>query len=109
MIIKRNGSYDKFNPDKILVAVKKASERSGEDLSDFKIPYIPQEEQVTVDEIHNTVTKALEDQNFLLTKEAYQGYVHYKRHHVEVMQKLHDSAKTLMTHGDRENANAESI
>lgn len=108
MIIKRNGLCEEFNPDKILTAVKKASERSGEDLSNFKIPYISQEKQVTVDEIHNILTKALEDQNFLLTREAYQSYVHYKRHHVEVMQKLHESAKTLMTHGDRENANAES-
>lgn len=105
-VVKRNGVKEDFDESKIILAVNKAAARSKEDLKEYSPPTPTSD--VPVSNLHQLVHESLKEQGYTLTAECYRGYVDYKRNFVDTMQMLHKEQQILATHGDRENANAES-
>ena len=83
-VVKRDGREVKFNSDKIVNAIKKASDEAGEQLREEQIleciqkiiQYIKvaQKERVSVEEVQNLVEKALIDSNHKNIQRAYSSY-----------------------------------
>ena len=105
-VFKSNGSSEPFNPEKIVSAVSKAANRSKEDVTSFITPVVSKD--IHVRELHETIFKALTQQGYSKTADCYKNYVNYKTNFINTMQMLHEEQQNLATHGDRENANAES-
>ena len=94
-VIKKDGTHDPFNPDKIKVAVTKSAKRVMIDLSeDTKndiVSYVENRlkgvEGVNISTMHNLVEGALEEFDPKVAK-SYRDYRNYKQDFVHMMDKV---------------------
>lgn len=119
-IIKKDGTSEAYDRNKIINAVKKSAERvlvvlSPQELDKLcslvedKINQIKQTENIEVPivEMHNYVETALDEINSKVAK-SYRDYRNYKKDFVHILDKVFKKSQTIRYIGDRDNANTDS-
>ena len=116
-VIKKDGTYDPFNPDKIKVAITKSAQRVMVNLTDEDkeevVSYVKDEldkagnEFVTIEAMHNLVESALEKFDPKVAK-SYRDYRNYKKDFVHMMDKVYEASQHIRFIGDKENSNSDS-
>lgn len=116
-VIKKDGTLEQFNAEKIVNAVKKSSERVmiKLDESDFEVicskvmTIIMQKnlEKIPVSEMHNIVEQVLEEFDPKIAK-SYKDYRNYKKDFVHLMDEVYMKSQSIRFIGDKENSNTDS-
>lgn len=116
-IIKKDGTREQFNAQKIVVAVNKSAFRALVSFNDVELNYICQTVQKRIEELgvkevpiavmHNIVESALEKVNPMVAK-SYRDYRNYKQDFVEMLDEVYQKSQAIMYIGDKENSNADS-
>lgn len=116
-IVKKDGTREKYNVQKVVEAVKKSAARmlvtfSEEDLKricDFVNKNVNdlQKNEINILEIHNIVESALESINPQVAK-SYRNYRNYKTDFVAMLDKVYQESQKIMYIGDKENSNSDS-
>ena len=114
-VVKRDGREVKFDSNKIVNAIKKASDEIGEQLGEQQIleciqrviEYIQlaQKEKVSVEEVQNLVEKALVDSNHKNIQRAYSSYRRERTRIREIKSDLMKAIEKIGIETDRDNAN----
>lgn len=117
VIIKKDGTREAYNIEKIKRAVEKAAERVSVEVSDETMREIcvdvycsilgKHKNEVTVAEMHNLVEKALDNYNKDVA-ESYRNYRNYKQDFVHMLDKVYQENQRIMFMGDKENSNVDS-
>ena len=116
-VIKKDGTREEFNIQKVVVAVNKSAERAMIRFSKAEINFICQfveekAEELGVDAIpiaqmHNLVEGALERVNPAVAK-SYRDYRNYKQDFVRMLDEVYKKSQSIMYIGDKENSNTDS-
>lgn len=116
-IIKKDGTIEEYNIQKIINAVNKASSRvmitlNDEDyvkICDMVYDKLLEQELVNADivEMHNAVEYALEEFNPKIAK-SYKDYRNYKKDFVHMLDKVYQESQKIRFIGDKDNANTDS-
>ncbi len=116
-IVKKDGTREKYNVQKVVDAVKKSAARmlvtfSDEDLKrlcDFVNKNVNdlQKNEINILEIHNIVESALESINPKVAQ-SYRNYRNYKTDFVAMLDKVYQESQKIMYIGDKENSNSDS-
>lgn len=116
-IIKKDGTIETYNVQKIINAVNKASERVMINLldddyiqiCDLVYDKLLEQELVNADivEMHNAVEYALEEFNPQIAK-SYRDYRNYKKDFVHMLDKVYKESQKIRFIGDKDNANTDS-
>ena len=116
-VIKKDGTVEKFNVNKIINAITKSAKRvmitftheEEEALCNRVIEMIHKNnwENITIENMHYVVEAALEDLNPKVAK-SYRDYRNYKKDFIHMMDKVYEKAQSIMYIGDRNNANTDS-
>ena len=120
-IVKKDGSHELFNEEKIIKAVKKSAERVMVQLTENQLALIcknvkdlcttyrieNETDYVPVSEVHKMVEKSLSkvDQD---VAESYRSYRNYKTDFVQMLDGVYKKTRSIMYLGDKENANVDS-
>ena len=117
MMIKKDGTREDFNIQKVINAVGKSAYRALTKFTDKEKEYICQNvinriNDLEVDEIpipvmHNIVESALEDVKPIVAK-SYRDYRNYKQAFVRMLDDVYKKSQSIMYIGDKENANTDS-
>jgi len=116
-VIKKDGTEEEFNVQKVIVAVNKSAYRalikfSNEDLK-FICDFVEKKvEEMNVDripiaEMHNVVEGALEEVSPMVAK-SYRDYRNYKQDFVKMLDDVYKKSQSIMYIGDKENSNTDS-
>ena len=116
-VIKKDGTQEEFNVQKIVVAVNKSAARilyhfSQEEL-DFLCSFAREKaeslnkEGITIQEMHNIVEGALEAVNPAVAK-SYRDYRNYKLDFIHMMDDVYTKSQSIRYIGDKSNANTDS-
>ena len=116
-VVKKDGTKEEFNVQKIVVAVNKSAYRAlikftekelsfvcdfvEEKAGKIELDYIP------IAEMHNIVEGALEEINPLVAK-SYRDYRNYKQDFVKMLDDVYKKSQSIMYIGDKENSNTDS-
>ena len=116
-IVKKDGTKEQFNVEKVINAVKKSATRmmisfSDEDtkrICDFVNKNVSdmQKNEISIWEIHNIVESALESINPKVAQ-SYRNYRNYKTDFVAMLDKVYQESQKIMYIGDKENSNSDS-
>ena len=116
-VIKKDGTHDPFNPDKIKVAISKSAQRVmvklSEDTKEDVAKYVENiliktgNEAVSIDAMHNLVEGALEQFDPTVAK-SYRDYRNYKQDFVHMMDEVFKASQHIRFIGDKENSNTDS-
>ena len=116
-IIKKDGTKEKYNADKIKAAVSKSASRVMIELSEEDcntiVSYVEADlfirnvDEVTVPDMHNMVEDALEKFNPIIAK-SYRDYRNYKMDFVHLMDAVYMASQKIRFIGDKENSNTDS-
>lgn len=114
-VIKKDGTKEPFNSEKILIAVKKSAERAMYKLTvddnlkilDFVEDSIKSKSEIPINEMHFIVENALDMINPKVAK-AYREYRNYKIDFVNILDKVYQQSQKLKYIGDVSNANTDS-
>jgi anaerobic ribonucleoside-triphosphate reductase len=116
-IIKKDGTLEDYNEQKIINAVQKSASRIMITLTPSEYSEIcndvwsqieeTDEEIIQVSEIHNMVEAALERFNPLIAK-SYRDYRNYKKDFVHMLDKVFMESQAIRYIGDKSNANTDS-
>lgn len=116
-IIKKDGTLEDYNEQKIINAVQKSASRVMITLTPSEYSEIcndvwsqieeTDEEIIQVSEIHNMVEAALERFNPLIAK-SYRDYRNYKKDFVHMLDKVFMESQAIRYIGDKSNANTDS-
>ena len=116
-VIKKDGTHEEFNVQKIIVAVNKSAARILYKFTDQELQFLCNfakekaeslnKEGITIQEMHNIVEGALEAVNPAVAK-SYRDYRNYKQDFVHMLDKVYQESQRIMYIGDKENANADS-
>ncbi|MCP1109054.1 anaerobic ribonucleoside-triphosphate reductase [Lachnospiraceae bacterium PF1-21] len=116
-IIKKDGTKEDFNVQKVVVAVNKSAYRALIKFTDEELGFICKfvEEQVDsmgeveipIAEMHNVVEGALERVNATVAK-SYRDYRNYKQDFVQMLDDVYKKSQSIMYIGDKENSNTDS-
>lgn len=116
-VIKKDGTVEKFNVNKIINAITKSAKRvmvtftheEEEALCNRVIEMIHKNnwENITIENMHYVVEAALENLNPKVAK-SYRDYRNYKKDFIHMMDKVYEKAQSIMYIGDRNNANTDS-
>ena len=116
-IVKKDGTKEQFNVEKVVNAVKKSATRmmisfSDEDtkrICDFVNKNVSdmQKNEISIWEIHNIVESALESINPKVAQ-SYRNYRNYKTDFVAMLDKVYQESQKIMYIGDKENSNSYS-
>lgn len=114
-VIKKDGTKEPFNAEKILIAVKKSAERAMYKLTaddnlkilDFVEDSIKSKSEIPINEMHFIVENALDTINSKVAK-AYIEYRNYKIDFVNILDKVYQQSQKLKYIGDVSNANTDS-
>ena len=116
-IIKRNGTVEEYDTQKIINAVNKAAERVMINLTDtdfIKICDMVYDkliseniDEVDVTDMHNAVEYSLEIFNPQIAK-SYRDYRNYKKDFVHMLDKVYKESQKIRFIGDKDNANTDS-
>ena len=116
-VIKKDGTREPYNVEKIKNAVHKAAERVNVEITEEEMHEVCVEvlmailekhkAEVTVNEMHNLVELALNnfDKN---VAESYRNYRNYKQDFVHMLDKVYQESQRILYLGDKSNANADS-
>ena len=117
IIIKKDGTQEKYNIQKVVDAIKKSATRMMVTFSDKEIKDIcsfvnesvlkMDKDKVTIAQMHNIVESALTVLSPEVA-ESYRNYRNYKRDFVHMLDKVYQESQRIMYIGDKENANADS-
>ncbi len=116
-VIKKDGSLEAFNVQKVIDAVGKSAYRALTKFTDEEKQHICQyvvdkvneleEDQIPIPIMHNIVESALEDVKPIVAK-SYRDYRNYKQDFVRMMDDVYKKSQSIMYVGDKENANTDS-
>ena len=116
-IIKKDGTVEQFNPEKIKRAVSKSAARVLVDFTAGDLEMIIADversieesklESVTIPQMHNFVEGAL-DKNFPRVAKSYRDYRNYKQDFVHMLDEVYTKSQSIMYIGDKENSNTDS-
>ena len=116
-VIKKDGTKEEFNVQKVVVAVNKSAYRALIKFTEEEIGFICQfvEEKVeemgvteiAIAEMHNVVEGALERVNPVVAK-SYRDYRNYKQDFVQMLDEVYKKSQSIMYIGDKENSNSDS-
>ncbi len=116
-VIKKDGTAEEFNVQKVVVAVNKSAYRvlvkfTEEELQDICRFVEEKVKEMGVDEVHipqmhNIVEGALERVNPLVAK-SYRDYRNYKQDFVQMLDDVYKKSQSIMYIGDKENSNTDS-
>lgn len=116
MVIKKDGTKENFNQNKIIAAIKKSADRIGAKLTDSQISevvnyvrsFISETRDVSVLQIHELVENALARVSNDVAL-SYSGYRNWKKEMAEMMAHVVDNVNKSMEERDRDNSNNNSI
>lgn len=116
-VIKKDGTKEEFNVQKVIVAVNKSAYRALIKFTDEELKFICQfvEEkvdsmglhEVQIAQMHNIVESALEKVNPVVAK-SYRDYRNYKQDFVQMLDEVYKKSQSIMYIGDKENSNTDS-
>ncbi|MCI5605681.1 MAG: anaerobic ribonucleoside-triphosphate reductase [Clostridia bacterium] len=116
-VVKKDGTKEEFNVQKVVVAVNKSAFRALEKFSDEDIEFICKfveeearkmnKEDIKIAEMHNIVEGALERVNPKVAK-SYRDYRNYKQDFVQMLDEVYKKSQSIMYIGDKENSNTDS-
>ncbi len=116
-VIKKDGSLEEFNVQKVIDAVGKSAyraltkftEEEKEHICNYVIEKVNEFEQdeIPIPIMHNIVESALEDVKPIVAK-SYRDYRNYKQDFVRMMDDVYKKSQSIMYVGDKENANTDS-
>ena len=116
-VIKKDGSLERFNVQKVIDAVGKSAYRALTKFTEDEKKHICQYVVNKVDELetdeipipimHNIVESVLEDVKPIVAK-SYRDYRNYKQDFVKMMDDVYKKSQSIMYVGDKENANTDS-
>lgn len=114
-VIKKDGTSESWDWDKIKVAIDKAKKRANVEVYEWKLwqvegyidGYLWNKCEVTTEELHKIVIDAL---NLYVPEvgKAYQEYRDYKNTYAKAFESVKNEADTVLLLGDKENANFDS-
>ena len=116
-MIKKDGTHEEFNVQKVVDAVGKSAYRALTKFTEEEKAFICQKvvdrvNELDVDEIpipimHNIVESALEEVKPIVAK-SYRDYRNYKQDFVRMLDDVYMKSQSIMYVGDKENANTDS-
>ncbi len=116
-VLKKDGTREKFDVEKIIRAVNKSAGRTMYTFSQEEIDFICQyaqkkaaslkKELITIPEMHNIVEGALEQINAEVAK-SYRNYRNYKQDFIHMMDDVYTKSQSIRYIGDKSNANTDS-
>lgn len=116
-VIKKDGSKEAFNVQKVITAVGKSAYRALAKFTDddkrhicsYVINKVDEMEtgEVPIPVMHNIVESALEEVKPVVAK-SYRDYRNYKQDFVRMMDDVYKKSQSIMYVGDKENANTDS-
>ena len=116
-VIKKDGTREEFNVDKIIAAVNKSAARILYEFSTDENAFICQfaydraeslkKDGITIQEMHNIVEGALERVNPAVAK-SYRDYRNYKLDFIHMMDEVYTKSQSIRYIGDKSNANTDS-
>ena len=116
-VIKKDGTKEEFNVQKVVIAVNKSAYRALSQFSEKDIQFICKfvEEKVLelgvkeiqIAQMHNVVEGALEKVNPVVAK-SYRDYRNYKQDFVHMLDEVYRKSQSIMYIGDKENSNTDS-
>ena len=116
-VIKKDGTKEDFNIQKVVTAVNKSAYRALVKFTDEEIDEICRfvkarvdelkKSEVHITEMHNVVEGALERVNPVVAK-SYRDYRNYKQDFVEMLDDVYKKSQSIMYIGDKENSNTDS-
>lgn len=116
-IVKKDGTKEKYNVQKVVNAVKKSaarmliefSEDETDKICDFVNKNVVQmkKNEIGIIEIHNIVESVLEEINPRVAQ-SYRNYRNYKTDFVHMLDKVFQESQKIMYIGDKENSNSDS-
>lgn len=116
-VIKKDGTIEQFDGQKIVNAVSKSAARAMIELDDTqyheivsKVMAIVSErfpEQVHVADMHNIVEQVLDEVSPKIAK-SYRDYRNFKKDFVHIMDEVYQKSQSIRFLGDKENANTDS-
>lgn len=113
-VIKKDGTREGWNGDKIKEAVWKAAERINHDISNEVLDKVVAKiedslyKEVTTKDLHSWVIHYLRFFGLNKIADSYQEYRDYKTTYAKSFEKIKEDADTVLLLGDRENANFDS-
>ena len=116
-VIKKDGTKEDFNIQKIVRAVNKSASRIMYDFKkdeiDFLCEYAEEKaqslekEEISIQDMHNIVEGALEKVNPAVAK-SYRDYRNYKHDFIHMMDEVYTKSQSIRYIGDKSNANTDS-
>ena len=116
-VIKKDGTKEPFNIQKVITAVNKSSTRvlaaftpeEMRKICNFVERSIEEQglTEVSIPTMHNLVEGALEQVNPKVAK-SYRDYRNYKQDFVQMLDEVYQKSQSIMYIGDKENSNADS-
>lgn len=116
-VIKKDGTEEDFNVQKVVVAVNKSAYRALIKFTDEELNYICKfveekvasmnTEYIQIAQMHNVVEGALERVNPTVAK-SYRDYRNYKQDFVQMLDDVYKKSQSIMYIGDKENSNTDS-
>lgn len=116
-VIKKDGSKEPFNVQKVINAVGKSAYRALTEFSDAenkqiceliisKVDSLP-EKEIPIPKMHNIVEEVLEKVKPIVAK-SYRDYRNYKQDFVRMLDDVYKKSQSIMYIGDKENSNTDS-
>lgn len=116
-VIKKDGTKEEFNVQKVVVAVNKSAYRAlvtfTQEELDFICKFVEEKvaqmqlTEVKIAQMHNIVEGALEKVNPIVAK-SYRDYRNYKQDFVQMLDEVYKKSQSIMYIGDKENSNTDS-
>lgn len=116
-IIKKDGSKEAFNVQKVVDAVGKSAyraltnftEEEKQHICNFVVQKVDEigEDEIPIPIMHNIVESALEEIKPIVAK-SYRDYRNYKQDFVRMLDDVYKKSQSIMYVGDKENANTDS-
>lgn len=117
VIIKKDGTKESFNVQKVITAIGKSAYRALTDFTPEEKHRICQnvvdrvnefgEKHVPISLMHNIVEESLEEIKPIVAK-SYRDYRNYKQDFVRMMDDVYKKSQSIMYIGDKENSNTDS-
>ena len=116
-VIKKDGTKEDFNIQKIVRAVNKSASRIMYDFKKDEIEFLCEyaeekansleKEEISIQDMHNIVEGALEKVNPAVAK-SYRDYRNYKHDFIHMMDEVYTKSQSIRYIGDKSNANTDS-
>ena len=116
-VIKKDGTREEFNVEKVVVAVNKSAYRAlvkfTQEELDFICQFVEEKidamniDEIQISQMHNVVEGALERVSPIVAK-SYRDYRNYKQDFVQMLDDVYKKSQSIMYIGDKENSNTDS-